>query len=218
MKRERTMPSRTARSSGWRAAVWGNMMVLGALLAGCGTAQPPRFHSLLPAPAAVAMSMTVPGPLVWEVSTVGIPPAVDQPQWVVRRADGSLAVLEQERWIAPLADELRAAVSERLTFILGAPMVDANGTPQRLWRVKIDVQRFESWPGREARLDALWSVRAVGGDAASLTCRVEIAEASVSDGYLGLAAAHRRVVGRLGVSIGSAIKALSAGQAVGCSG
>ena len=209
------MPSRTSGSSVWRAAAWVGVAVVAA---GCGSVQPPRFHSLMPASASSAKAFSEAGPLAWEVLPVGIPQGVDQPQWVVRRADGSLAVLEQERWIAPLAEELRAAITERLTQMLGAPLTESGGEMQRRWRIKVDVQRFESSPGVEARLEALWSVRAVSGEAASLSCRVEIAQSPGADGYLGLANAHRQGVRKLGDAIGSALKALSSGQQGVCSG
>ena len=76
-----------------------------------------------------------------------VPAQVDQPQFVVRRADDTLAVLEQERWIAPVQDEIRAALIEHLSVRLGPPGA-APRAGARDWRVAIDVQRFDSAPGR----------------------------------------------------------------------
>jgi len=192
--------------------------VAAALFAGCSSVAPPRFHTLMPAPASVAPKVVAAGALAWEVLPVAIPARVDQPQWVVRTADGSLAVLEQERWIAPLADEIRAAVAERLTQTLGAPLPAAAAEPRNRWRVRIDVQRFESAPGREARLEATWTVRSESDGAATLSCRGEFVQPLASVGYRALALGHQLAVSQLGEAISGALKALSVGQAATCAG
>lgn len=188
-------------------------VVLGAalLLGGCSSVAPPRFHSLTPAPAAGAAAKVSPaGALAWEVLPVGVPPGVDQPQWVVRSVDGSLVVLEQERWVGPLGEEIRAAVTAQLTQVLGAPK--AAPTP---WRVRIELLRFESAPGREARIDASWSLVGDAG-AVALRCRGEFAQVPTADGYLALAASLQKVVARLADSVAVGLQALAAGRAAAC--
>src|SRR5436309_2906138 len=80
-------------------------VVAPALLAGCASVQAPRYHTLMPSPAATVRPLAPAGSMAWEVLPVAVPAGVDQPQWVVTTVDGSLAVLEQERWIAPLGEE-----------------------------------------------------------------------------------------------------------------
>ena len=184
-------------------------------LGACSSAPAPRFHSLMPAPppAAAATATSLPaGPVAWEVLAVSVPPGVDQPQWVVRSVDGSLVVLEQERWIGPLGDEIRAAVTQQFVQTLGA----AAAGPAR-WQVRIDVLRFESAPGREARIDATWSVASsAGSPSAALRCRGEYVQAVGADGYLALAAGHQKSVARLADAIAIALRSLAAGQAAAC--
>jgi uncharacterized lipoprotein YmbA len=204
----RPLPESPARRRG--AAI--GVAVL-ALLAGCGSVQPPRYHTLMPAPASTARPAAPAGSLVWEVLPVAIPAGVDQPQWVVRTVDGSLAVLEQERWIAPLGEEIRAAVADRLTQEVGAPAVSAES--RRRWRIRIDVNRFDSAPGREARLEATWTLSS-DADAAALRCRGEFVQPLAASGYLALAKGHQQAVTTLADAIGSELKALSAGQTATC--
>jgi uncharacterized lipoprotein YmbA len=149
------------------------------------------------------------------VLPVAIPPGVDQPQWVVRTVDGSLAVLEQERWIAPLGEEIRAAVANRLTQQLGTPAVSAES--RKRWRILIDVQRFESAPGREARLEATWTLSSDADAAAALRCRAEFVQALAAGGYVALATGHQQAIATLADTIGSELKALNAGQTTTCS-
>jgi len=186
------------------------------LLAACSSAQPPRYHSLMPAPAPTALPPAPAGSLAWEVLPVAVPAGVDQPQWVVRTVDGSLAVLEQERWIAPLGEEIRAAVADRLTQVVGAPAVSTE--PRKRWRIRIDVQRFDSAPGREARLEATWTLSSDADAAAALRCHGEFVQTLAASGYLALAKGHQQAVATLADAIGSGLKALGAGQTATCAG
>jgi uncharacterized lipoprotein YmbA len=206
----RPLPANTARRRGTAIGV----AVL-ALLAGCGSAQPPRYHTLMPAPASTVRPPAPAGSLAWEVLPVAVPAGVDQPQWVVRTVDGSLAVLEQERWIAPLGEEIRAAVADRLTQDVGAPAASAES--RKRWRIRIDVHRFDSAPGREARLEATWTLSSDADAAAALRCRGEFVQALAASGYLALATGHQRAVTALADAIGSELKALNAGQTATCS-
>lgn len=183
-------------------------IVLGALwLAACGSAAPPRFHSLLGAPLRPA-----PPSMAWQLAALTLPAQVDQPQFVLRRADGSYAVLEQERWVAPLQDELREALAERLTARLG-PTTAAPAAGHAEWRVTVEVQRFDAAPGR-ATLVALW--RAQGGGT-GLRCTTPL-EQEVADGVPALAAGQRRNVERLAAALADALVQLDAGRVPACPG
>ena len=206
----RPLPASNARRRG--AAI--GLAVL-AFIAGCGSAQPPRYHTLMPAPASTVRPPAPAGSLAWEVLPVAIPAGVDQPQWVVRTVDGSLAVLEQERWIGPLGEEIRAAVADRLTQEVGAPAASAES--RKRWRIRIDVQRFDSAPGREARLEATWTLSSDADAASALRCRGEFVQALATGGYLALTKGHQQAVTALADAIGSELKTLNAGQTATCS-
>jgi uncharacterized protein len=189
---------------------------LAVLLGACSSASPPRFHTLLPLQAPVKPAIVPAGAVAWEVLPVTVPAQVDQPQWVVRTADGSLAVLEQERWIAPLGDDIRAAVSDRLTRALGAAAAPAE--PAKAWRVRIDVQRFESAPGREVRLEATWTLSSGIEAAVPLRCHGDFVQQLATASYPALAKAHQQGVVQLADSIARALEALHKGQAADCRG
>lgn len=205
----RPVPASHARGRGVSMVV-----ALLALLAACSSAQPPRFHTLMPEPAVTARPPAPAGSIAWEVLPVTVPAGVDQAQWVVRTVDGSLAVLEQERWISPLGEELRAAVAERLTREVGAPAVTAEA--RKRWRIRIDVQRFDSVPGREARLEATWTLSSDADAAAALRCRGEFVQTPAASSYLALAKGHQQAAGMLADAIGGGLKALNAGQTATC--
>ncbi|HJW11636.1 MAG TPA: PqiC family protein [Albitalea sp.] len=181
-----------------------------ALLAACGTPQPEHYHSLLATQPEAPDTRKAMPPVVIDLLPFSVPPQVDQPQWLVRQSDDSMLLLEQERWAAPLRDELRSAVSERLASHWGAVDVRALASPPAdARRVRVDVLRFESLPGREARIDASWAI-------ASLLCRSAISERVDGAGAAALAAAHRRAVVRLADDIGRQLQALQHGESGSC--
>jgi uncharacterized protein len=182
------------------------------LLASCSSVAPPRFHTLLPSARAASTPASGAGP-AWQMPPVTIPAQVDQPQFVVRRADDTLAVLEQERWIAPLQDEIRAALVEHLTLKVGSPGARPLAG-RKDWRVVIDVSRFDSTPGR-AGLVVEWALLAGAGESAALRCRSRF-EQPVDAGMAALAAGHRQNLERLGASIALGLTTLDAGQQPGC--
>jgi uncharacterized protein len=104
-------------------------------------------------------------------------------------------------------------LSADLSQQLGA--IDVYGTPHPesvpVYRVKVNVQRFESSPGRRALIDAVWSVRGVSNQAV-LTCRT-VAEQPVDAGYDALVAGHRRAVDLLANAISAGVRTVSAAPA-----
>jgi hypothetical protein len=84
------------------------------------------------------------------------------------------------------------------------------------WRLRLDVQRFESIPGREARIEGTWSLSSPRG-ASPLVCHCMLREAVAGGDVAALAAAHRRAVVRLADEIGQRLMALhSANTAISC--
>lgn len=210
----RPQPARHARRRAEVVAV-ARAALVALVVTGCSTPEPPRFHTLLPRPAATPVSAAAVS-MIWQVGPVQVPAQVDQPQFVVRRADDTLAQLEMERWAAPLQDEIRAALAEHLTTRLGPPLL-APGIGRKDWRIGIDVQRFDSTPGRSS-LVVQWMLVGGGvasGGATTLRCRTSL-EQAVEPGIAPLAAGHRKLIERLAETIAPVLRALDAGQRAGC--
>jgi uncharacterized protein len=190
------------------------LAALGLLAAGCASTPQTRFHTLLPAPAAgVARAAPALPAQSWELAAVTVPVQVDQPQLVVRMPDDTLAVLEYDRWIAPLGDEIRAALTQRIGAALAAGAAPA--APGKTWRIAVDVQRFDSAVGRYARQETEWAIRAADGSGPALRCR-SVFEQPVTSGVPALAAGHRVATAQLGDTLAAALKAAAAGAAPGC--
>ncbi|MEO8997701.1 MAG: PqiC family protein [Rhodanobacter sp.] len=200
----------------------------GAALALAACASAPLHYYTLVAPAAEAAggpvapasdtstrSMTP--SLPFELLPVSVPAQVDQPQLVVREGGQGVALLGSERWIAPLSDEVRSALSADLARELHSQ--DVSGMPgndKPLLRIKLDLRRFDSQPGSYALIEGAWSVRLLRGDhSAALACTSRINEA-VGSGYTALVQGHQRAIGTLAVQIAAAARSLGNGQSPVC--
>lgn len=177
-----------------------------ALLGACTSAAPTHYHSLLDRPDTVAPA-TAPAAFLIDVQPVGIPAQVDRPQIVVRDADG-MVPLERERWIAPLADEIRTTLSAGLTRELAT--TDVAGQPRpvgaRVLNIRVDLRRFESAPGAYAAVDATWSLSLDIAKSSPLVCSIRVRE-SAGEGYEALVRAHRLVLATIARRIATAARA-----------
>ncbi|QHE91768.1 hypothetical protein PI93_019925 [Pandoraea fibrosis] len=199
------------------------LAALALTLAGCASS-PSSFYTLTDTSGVATSGSATTGanapaaPYAIEVSPVAVPEQVDRPQIVVTRGGGRVDILEESRWAAPLKNELTSTISRDLTQRLGA--MDVYGLPRAdglaVYRVSTSVQRFESAPGEQAALTAVWSVRRVPGEIV-LTCRFAGTEPA-SGGVTEVVAAQRRLVDRLADGIGNAIATSAQGATPRCQG
>lgn len=197
-------------------------LALAALaLAGCAAPPPDRFYSLnggaeTAVPAGLAKTAGPTSGLYIEMLAVSIPDQVSRNQLVVTSSGGRIELLEQDRWVGPLAGEIGQVLSTSVSNQLGAIDVFRTPYPDKspVYRISTNVQRFESAPGKYALIDAVWSVRLVGGTKV-LTCR-SVANEEVGPGNDAVVAGHRRAVVRIGADIAKAVRALAAGGDAGC--
>jgi hypothetical protein len=123
-------------------------------------------------------------------------------------APNRVALDEFNRWAAPLDQGIARAVAADLAVLLGTSQVVTAGAAgfDPAYRVTIDVQRFESTPGQEALIDAVWVVRRLPGDrtrSGHTVAREPVQGAS----FDALAAAHSRALATLSGDIAVAIRA-----------
>ena len=185
-----------------------------SLLSACASTVPTRYHSLLDESGATATP--APAKRLIDVQAVSIPTQVDRPQIVVRH-DGGVVPLEQERWIAPLADEARAALSADLSRELGATDVAGQPRPQgaSVLSIKIDLRRFDSVPGAYAAIDAVWSLSTNDAKSSALVCASSVRE-TVGPGYEELVRGHRRALAAIASRIASAARTNGAVEKAAC--
>ena len=172
------------------------------LLNACA-AQPLHFHTLLgtqqPARSRQAADLAGDrgGDLAIELQRVRVPAQVDHPELVLRAGDGRLLRIEDRRWSAPLPDEVRAALAAALSSQLQVREVSAVVAPGTLpvYRVAVDLQRFDAQLDRAVRVEAVWSLRrlASGQESRVWTC-ASSSERVAGTGYDALIAAAQQAL------------------------
>ena len=162
-----------------------------------------------------------PAALAVQVLPIAVPAELDLPQIVVRSGQGRVVPLNGERWAGPLGDQVRAALADGLAGALGVPVTQAAmpAGGAALWRVQVEVRRFDSEPGAQARLEAVWrAAPAQGGSAAADAaplCEARYVQA-VGPGIPDLVEGHQRNLARLSQVIASAIGAAAQAGGVQC--
>jgi len=142
---------------------------------------------------------------------VSVPASVDRPEFVVQVAANQVEIDEFNRWAAPLGDGVARAIAGDLAVLLGtsdvavAPM--ANFRPA--YRVSVNVQRFESTPGKSVLVDAVWTVNPTA-KGATRSGRTVATESPRGDGFDALAGAHSRALAAVSADIAGAIRAAAA--------
>ncbi|WP_109124777.1 PqiC family protein [Dyella sp. C11] len=197
---------------------WGTLNLavatLALVLGACGSAPPTHYYTLVPPAGGAATVAPTAQPFQVELLPITVPAQVDQPAMVVRQGGQGVSVMQGQRWIAPLADEVRGALSADLARDFRAQ--DVTGLPSQGngVRIKIDLRRFDSVPGSYAYIDAAWSVRPLKGGE-PLACTSRISE-TVGEGYDALVQGHQQAINRLAGQIGVVAGAMAAGQGARC--
>lgn len=197
-------------------------VVLAAVLGLAACSSPTlRYYTLVAPMDSAPVQRSAPAPFQFEMLPVLLPVQVDQPPLVVRQGDGSLAILDTERWGAPLGDEFHDALTARLEQHWGRR--DIAGLPKNsnepVLSLRADVRRFESVPGQFALIDVVWNLSLRNGPSGSqrenLTCSSVIRE-NAAVGMENLVLAHQRAVSRLAEDIAATAQNWAQQRSSGC--
>lgn len=175
--------------------------------AGCASA-PARFYTLnatAKSDGASAANYAV------AVGPVAIPAEVDRPQFTLQIAPNRVAVDEFHRWAAPLNEDIARVIAGDLATLLGTPRVAAGSlagfNPD--YRVALEIQKFETAPGKLVQIAAVWVVRKSAGGV-SLSGRTTAREPVTADTFEALAAAHSRALAQVSRDLAAAIRSAAA--------
>jgi len=174
-------------------------------LTGCASA-PVRYYTLM-APVADTSSATAPYQI--ELLPVGIPEALDRQALVVRQGEAGIVVLDRERWVAPLDEEVRRALSLQLAARLGAQDVTglARAPDQPILRIKVEIRRLDAWLGQQVNLDADWSLGFAESPQRRSVCHSNISKPTPANDSEALVKAYQQVLSTLAQQIAEAAKA-----------
>ncbi|HBR2127679.1 TPA: membrane integrity-associated transporter subunit PqiC [Klebsiella variicola] len=158
-------------------------IIMSAMVALSGCVSPEvRYHTLVD-PDAVRMTGS-PSNFMIEVLPVGVPAQLDSQQIVVRQDSNRVVVLQNDRWLSPLGEEVQTALSARMTQQLHttdvAGLTRDNTRP--VIRVLMQVRRFDSWPGKNVALEADWSLSRISeGKRIRMVCHTRLSQTLSGD-------------------------------------
>ena len=146
---------------------------------------------------------------------VSVPRSADIPQLLITGADGRSHLTEDHRWRAPLPDEIGTALAQQLREQFGISDLSRVSAPEglKLFRVRVDVQRFESLADGQVLVTAAWSLRAADAKSAALTCVSQLQQPAGTD-YAALVRAYRGAIAGLATQIGRGLEGLARAPAV----
>ena len=182
---------------------------------GC-TSAPVRYYTLTPPP-----DKTLPASettLAIDVRVVHTPPQLNRSELVVRSGPTEVTLLENERWAAPVNDEikdaLRLALQRRLSRITGLRPAFTKLT------LDIDVRHLEAELGRYALLEASWNatLSATGqrsNDARATTCTFQAKE-KIHTGYAEIVEGYQREIAALADAIAAVLTSQARGVDAPC--
>ena len=192
---------------------WAACALAALACSGCASA-PVHYYSLTPA-AVPSSKSTVSVCCMVEMKTVRIPVEVDRPELVARRSDQELDLLANDLWLAPLRDEIKSALRDRIGRGLSdAPRLDAaplgaaplNPAPPTRVSVLVDVRRFESVPARHALIQAQWRLELANPPktAVPAVCDATVS-IDVGDGVSALVLGHQQAIAAIADRIAAQI-------------
>ncbi len=144
-----------------------SLCVLAAVLGGCfGSSHPSRFYTLssLRGPEPTPQARSDDHRNIVAIGPLAIPDYLDRPEIVTRAGQNEMRVNAFQRWAGPLDDDLSRTLIEDLSVLLPVDRFSVmrwnpaqHGAPI-VYRVMVDVTRFDAVPGAVVFLDADWTV------------------------------------------------------------
>lgn len=199
------------RSPAWRRAAIATLLPVVLGVGACAAPAPIRLHSLTaPSPPPAPGAAVLPAPARGiAIEPVSVPRYADVPQLVFTSADGVSQLDDGHRWRSPLADEIAAALSQRLQARHGVVDVGRIAVTEGLpvARLRVDVQRFEAAPGSgEVLVWAAWSLRLAASRHAALQCVARLRRPVDAADPEALVRAYRSAIEALGDQMGQAVQ------------
>ena len=191
------------------------LLSVGLVLQGCSLSprpDPTRFFDLSSI-GEVAEAERAASPLDVRVGVgpIRLPDHIDRPQLVTRIGPNELQISQNDRWAAPLRDDIVRTLAENIALLLGTERVRTYpwfGSWTPAYTVEVDFLRFESDTTGRAQLTAGWRIRAGASGERLHADRAEIRRAAAGPGAEAAVAAQSEALAELSSRLVEAIREL----------
>lgn len=189
------------------------LVLASGILTACAST-PPQYYSLL-APGLAGDRQSAPSvaPVranyAISVQPVVVPEEVARPQIVVSTSDNAEVIpLNAALWAAPLESQLRQVLGDALARRLNVMDVGQSGVADGLplWRIYVDVQRFDSIYGESVQQHVVWRMVPQGmpSRVRERVCSARIHQ-PVASGMTSLVEGHRQGINWIAGAIADAM-------------
>jgi len=191
--------------SRWNSGIASILMVW--LLAGCASQSPRVDFYMLSADARPMGDASVAGKCNGQAISIGPiswPRYLDQPRIVTRVGTNRLEVHEFNRWGGSLEDDFSRTVIRNLSVLLQSELVinyrrSAQFSP--VYRVEVEVRRFDGQLGGDVTLEAKWSIIADASGKLEKVATSTIQKSTSASDYEALVNASSMAVAQLSEEI-----------------
>jgi len=130
------------------------------------------------------------------INPVDLPGYLDRPQIMTMVGDNEFSISEFEMWAEPLKKNISRVIAQNLKNLVRADIRSFPwiGSGQITHRLNLKIIRFEGCPGRDARLEANWSVIEEQTKTIIFSKTSHYSESCRSDGFNALISAYNRIL------------------------
>jgi len=199
-----------------------SILCLGLLVA-CASSPPVRYHTLSrPETTDGTADTSGAARVLVQILPIEVPEGVARDNIVLKDPSGRVTVLQTDRWLAPVADDMKQVVADalwraaRATNTYQAP-VPAQSTSLPQYRLAVRIERFDAISGQAATVEGSWTLRSLSDDAVHICRWAGTQPLDAMDGAAA-AAALAEASHRLAERIGDSLRRAVAGDDEVCSG
>lgn len=187
------------------------MACLAFSLIGCASSPSSTFYLL--SPTAVAESETGSAEqancIHLRIAPVKFPEYLNRPHIVTRNTENKLTLADYDRWAEPLSDTFARVLAENISRQICTRKVSLSqgkALKESDYRVDMEVYRMDGILGKEAVLEAWWTVSGGAGNTFLRSKRSRFSEPVNENTYGAFVQAQSRVLAALSREIAEAIK------------
>jgi uncharacterized protein len=129
------------------------------VLSACATRQADHFYVLSTQPPGAGSART--SPITPLVLRVAVSPVFDRAEMIVNTSPDGVAILEHERWAAPLSDLMRQSLARNLEARRSDLLVSGQGVAhanEPVAHISVDIVQLTAYLGGRASIEAHWSI------------------------------------------------------------
>ena len=198
------------------AGVISGIMML--LFSGCtGTSKPSQFYLLssMESPAVTSTQEATDSNISIGLGPVTFPEYLNRPQIVLRTLGSEIKVADFHRWAEPLQENFTQVLAQNLVILLNTESVWLFPWSPRIkvdYQVALKVERFDAVEGKQAELNARWTIFSVTNQGLLRNGRAVINKDIKSNDVEDIVAAQNEVLMDLSKQLAEEIEMLYAEQ------